>query len=434
MANKGMGNCCCGGCAEPPWDRENVIRHFIQPMQQFCCACIPKQICVTYLCGSGDYQVTSTAVIDLVRPCEPGDYKSVYRGEMPLNGRLVDIELAFQVDEYAQKCYFCLNSYALQITDDCLEITDEVRAILCPRIARCENEEPGYIEFSVYGECGLGPGVLRVSAASNTSIPPLPRPCDCPNPCEEYIPRCSTVCSGCSCICSSACITIVRGNEIYFNGPVGLCGTTYRTSTGFAISITADEYTNCCQLEITDLGPDITIHEPLSNVGPVPIGTAGNPCPSPTARWDFTDAYLPFPDNHVQVIFSCAPCGNCQGVVIRNCCPTVERLPTVLKATIEGGPNCCGTIELNLIYDTIEGAWIGEDGNAMCGHAIALRLSCGSSWTLGFTGSPCTPQVVSQYGTSGGCDPLDLEFRVPAQGIGCCSGFFSGTLIITITE
>jgi hypothetical protein len=430
--------CCCGGCSTPPWELAFAdVRQRIQPLQQYCCACIPLQLCVHYVCP--DDQVESFALFDAVIYCDAEGTEAVqYAGDIIIDGALTRLEFYFDADTEYGTCDFCLTSSDLGIYGECKEITDEVRAELCPRCTPCPDETD-ILAWDISTQCS-GTATISVRPAANTSLTPHPRCCNCPDPCDDepYLDlepypdeSCGGLCAGCGCICSRACITVVRNNQIFSDEVVDLCNWAYHTSGGIIISIVLNESTGCCELELTSAGA-IEPDAPLTNVT---IGGISNPCPNPVGRWEFNDAHLTSPDDQVVVIFECATCDGCPGVVTSTCCPgAAVRTSRVLSAEAVGSVGCCGTINLLLVFDEVEGAWIGSDENSMCGHAIGLRLNCGAdTWSLTFSGAPCN-EVTVEAEVGGTCDPLNLEFQVPLTGLSCCSGALSGTLVVTVTE
>lgn len=103
MAGKGAKNCCCDGCNGIPVNRQ-LPTGAIQPVQQYCCSCMPNYACVTISLDSGESEVKQFG-----RICSGG--KVGYGGTIRIAGNTVDIELYFDV--IYEECNFCLTSAAL---------------------------------------------------------------------------------------------------------------------------------------------------------------------------------------------------------------------------------------------------------------------------------------------------------------------------------
>jgi len=197
------------------------------------------------------------------------------------------------------------------------------------------------------------------------------------------------------------------------------------------VSLVAGEG-GCCELELTSVDGTTWSEAPPN----VPIGDLVNPCPRPTARWEFTDTSAPPAFQNTTVIFTCSGCNGCDEVIAQGCGCT-DSIPQVLTASVDGGVSCCGQFSVPLAYNQLEGGWVGESPSAMCGHAIKLKLTCsGSAFQLALIApgsGPCLGD--SDADSSPGCDPINLSFSLNANGVGCCGGGVGGGVLgVTVTE
>ena len=430
---KGVKNCCCGGCGNVPLQATaglpNTPRQYVDEVQQHCCACVPIQICVEYVCDAD--AAYSAALLDIER-CND-TLGTNWSGSIPIDGSLHDIEFTFQVT--AGVCYLTLNSTSLSITDMQVQMTADNRCILCQGCSPdnvCGKDH--YLEFDISTEdttCS-GDSFFRVRRAGNV---PIPRTDPCPecdeNPYHEVRP-CTQPCCSCKCICSQACITITDSSGATTetitvgNDPDGYYRWT--TSGGVEIALTSVDGTadGACQLELVSTG-NIT-NVTAGDDAAVAVGDTVNPCPNVNAQWSLQRSNAA-PDDFAFVNFTCATCtGDCNSQV-NTCCN--DNIPNVLTATVSG--SClASSFTLSLVWDGFLGAWVGYHPTLFAGHDIKLTLSCsGSTWTLQMTdSSPCVDDSTTATGT---CNPLSLSGTLTGSGIGCCDG--AGTTIsVTITE
>lgn len=433
MTGKGNKDCCCNGCYERPIDRALPVRA-IQPMQQNCCACIPKQVCVTLACYGATEGLGGTKLFTRDCTAVEGD-PTLWSGDFPFGGDIIDLEFRFKVVDGV--CYFCLTSSTLGIygetPDDCHVIDAEQRAtpnFFCQRLHI--NEQPA--EWTIANPlCASGSVVVSIGSADNTAIEGRRRCLDVyGNELEDSHPI-RNLCGGCGCICECACITVFGDDLTASSEVVCLDGTTsWLTTGGVEISMVANEETGCCELELTDVGN--TGMDPYSASGNVRVGGVDNQCPNPTADWSgFT------PDGKARFIqFQCASCnGECPEQ--QGCCD--ELVPHILTATIDADDcTCaCGDTSIKLVWDDDFNAWIGEQPEWFCGHEISMTLSCvgdGETWRLAMSAGPCIfPANVEAVGE---CSPLSVEFSITSSGgLGCCGlGDLGGSknFTVTITE
>lgn len=254
---------------------------------------------------------------------------------------------------------------------------------------------------------------------------------------SDETPHCGRLCDGCSCICDSACITVVVNDETHANNSITTeraifvkSDSSYTTASGFKIKIQANETTNECELALTEYGT----YTPTLAPDPVNISgtTDSTTCPNPSARWAFVDASDPLIG--VTVIFNCAMCRECDQIAEPQCCPEGDgTIPRALTATISTGALCCGDVTVGLVYDPVAVRWEGTSPDVWaadgpyCDRYINLKLSCGAggTWTLLFsTDSTCiyTDAVVG----TGTCTPVNLSFSFTATGPSCCHESTSG--------
>lgn len=326
----------------------------------------------------------------------------------------------------------------------CIEITEYDRDILCPQCEQC----PDIIDdLFVVMPLDVWPcfGHLRIRPANNVSFRRLP-PCDgCPRT-YDSCQNCREHCGGCGCICKCACITISRGGLLHTETVCIDDDFKYTTVgdgenfAGWVIGVNPNYENGCCELWLEATG-DAIIANPDNNFPlEVPIGRADllNPCPRPHGEWRFFEYGAEPGRDIVRVLFDCTDCGSGCFVNAGGCCDEqIPKLPRVVNADCSG---CCDDFSFPLIYDTIDGVWQGTSGPTdMCDHALTLRLSCNGSpdvtgWRLTLVGAgqsgPCIDVSVDSDVTSA-CDPLNLVFSVPANGIGCC-GLMGGTLSVNI--
>lgn len=414
MTSKGThsGKCCCGECAEVPLDTDELWRTFDR-LQQYCCACVPKKVCVTFV---SDYDgSTDTVVLELQQPCVDGsteEYHPMYSGTINTSVQSVDIEFSFRPDEYAETCHFCLKSEALGIEYDCLEVTGAVRNEICFSCGRlcCEDEggdglpDPYQeacenLEWNVpISDAAPGGGTIYLCPADYVRIPP----------CGKCVPHCV----GCGCICGVACITVIEGGIITLSEavPLDVCDWTYTTTNGIVIEIAPGDYDDCCYLDLKDLGESGLVFDEL----PSPVKISGS-CPDPTAEWMFISG-----QDDVQIEFECAVCDEC----ITPCpCPKLEFRETMLEICFVATGDITGT---GTLYNSGAPDVCGFEGfdsdfdleTYLCDELIRLQLTSGGdgdadSYRLsGELLGLCSDfeDIAPRLGST--CEPLSLVFDV----------------------
>lgn len=418
-----MSDCCCGGCSQTPRD-DSIEFGDLQPIQAWCCGCMPKQVCVTISNAQGDFY----GIVDILQPCvPPDDTKTVWRGEVGVESTLVDVDFSWEVED--ETCYLVFKSGALGETGtNRVEMDQPKRAILCPRCQGCPQDKlvPATVDFALAGGT-----TVKIRPASNTSLSHLERCCDCPDPCnppeeERGCPKCGN----CSCICSEACITVLIDGELDQQNVGPFCNNQYQAS---GMTITLVEVDGCCQLELTEATGYTWDMQPDN----VPIDDITNPCPRPVGMWAFYDAIK---DQTITVVFSCAGCGGCDTVLNTCGCPA----PLVLEAYIESGSQCCGTLSIPLVYSGPTTLWAGEVDDLWCGGNIRVEMGCdGDNWTVTVTASNCVDEegnlTASATHILENCSPFLVRFQVELfdeneVGPWCCIGRPGGTTLdITIS-
>lgn len=444
MAWKGSKDCCCDGCHSPPRNFQLGVRD-VQPQQQYCCACVPNQICVTVYCESTP-GISATVLLDK-RCTNDVDGPILYQGIVPFANEQIDLLFRFTVEN--EQCYFCLESAVLGLNGlapyDCHLIDAEQRArpsIFCQQLW-IDGLPATWTITGAYADpfCPGDNLIVSVTKANNT---PIIRSAYCKdeygNTVEDDHPI-RNLCGGCGCICTCACITVttIGGStlylsclpteeecrdptyaELYANDCISWAG------GGYTISL-SQAYDGCCELDLTEFNGN----SPSPLPEPVQIGPAANPCPNPAASWSFFD------DNNdpVTVRFDCASCSDCL-VTITECCN--GQLPRVLTATISGTSGLCTCFNgaISLVYDPVAEWWLGSA--TFCEKEVELTFFCsGYGWGLNFTSGACVVVPGTLNTVTSDCDPLNAAFSFQLSGIGCCGvGDLGGphNITITITE
>jgi hypothetical protein len=450
------GRCCCGACFQKP---KNEARHphALEPLRAYCCACVPKQICVSYE-PNDESKDGGAGIIDVLHPCDhPDDVQTVWRGSIAAAGSLIDIEVKFEVE--GDKCYLVLSSDFLGETGDNRVLLDEVnRGIFCPDCTPCPTQEdtPTTIEFpiEVSGSGTSNDIVIHVRPASNTPLHRHPVCCECPDPCYPETSDekdCIPPCEGCECICAEACLTVIVDGVTVVQSVAPLCNRRY-SGGGIIVEIPEEP---CCVLRLIE----VASHPWEGSITPddVPIGDdIVNPCPRPTATWSYSIFDDQGEEQNVLVVFSCSGCGGCDSTDAGCPCP-VPKVLTVSVSSTASGPGsgtgsggCCPFSDTAIVYAG-SGLWSGE-ADTWCGGPASFELTCsstgsGSGWNLLFTLNNCADSPgglieLEVEAHSVQCEPLRLEytFRVHDQntplGPFCCINgpAGGGTITIVITE
>jgi len=203
----GQGGCCCGSCMSPPGDTRIGAGSYenVRPVQQYCCRCIPKTICVAVTQAG----VTQTKVVP--RYCLDTTYIGdpiQYRTSAEIDGVLRTINIRLIVSGDPKQCYIGWDVVDRSLSGTIL-IDPEVPATTCNH-----NLEPKVC--SEFG--GTWTVVATVDNELNSDLTIIigePPTVEIANVFE---------CAGCNCICKCMCIsvwsqienliTIIGSNEI----------------------------------------------------------------------------------------------------------------------------------------------------------------------------------------------------------------------------
>ena len=432
MASKKGRNCCCGGCFTLP--RMNLATAALQPHQQWCCACIPLQICVLVEADDeyGNPEVLAVAQIgcwptptqpDSSTPNWPYDMIA-YDGSVFINGTAVDVRFWLKVrgEGSDRRCYLCLESealgYGVSDYDGCPEYCEQCLDVT-PSAEDCYEDRACYLgewEIDAYGIGDSARETVRIRTVPADNL--------------NLFDSCPVVdCGNCRCICRCACITVIRntvpnaqittsvicaeledvGDE-YTGEDRGYKRPVWEQSSGYIsrrVVLRPAEDGGCCVLRLE------------ASDAPYPPGdvaiTEFNSCPNPIAEWSYVDD----DDVTVQVVWECHECGEQCGGVVSNCCG--RRLSRVMVASVES--SCYGCEETEIPLLTNDGA-IWEGSGSFCDGPMELQLACGGTeceaFSLSGTGpNACTLTDVELVSCS--CNPFRLEFTAKLTGINCCN-------------
>jgi len=440
--------CCCGGCFEIPADRslvgaaqsggqepEGPVE--MQPIQQYCCKCIPKHLCVSYHCeASGE---GASVILEPDHSCPPDkerDWKTHYKGILPVSGVAADVRFDFEVED--GKCYISLSSDELGIYGKRVEMDAEKRCLLCATCERCDDVTVSAIEWDITSydpECSSD-GIIGIRPAAHTSIPRAPDCSGCDNPYHNIGP-CDNWCCGCHCICTCAEIAVIVNRSLLSQETACLGDSMERynewSAGGFTVALVPIGDDDICALDLIETG-ELQPENPLT-----PISVGGDPlqpCPTPSGRWEYSTPE----GDEVVVLFECESCfSESNKVLVSGCCD--DTYPLILVVSIASDDCLCGNgITFPLIYDKVSAIWTGssEGLDGFCENGIWMELGCSGDdkWELSLIVGDCDhDRVVEMTGT---CQPLSLIASVELLGLGCCDAdevtIGGGTIVITITE
>lgn len=183
-----MGGCCCGGCRTPPSDpREGAgaLQNVIE-VQQYCCRCIPKQVCISITEGS------TTSHVLVAKGCGSAAYEGdpiQYRALVTIGGDEVFINFRLKVID--EQCYIGWDIPDLDLSDQTLiDHTIPADEELCNYGMMSKQ----CAEFG--GEWTVEDPALTISISDTPTL-------DLKDLVE---------CAGCSCICKCLCISIYSRN------------------------------------------------------------------------------------------------------------------------------------------------------------------------------------------------------------------------------
>jgi hypothetical protein len=186
----GMGGCCCGGCRTPPSDARSSVgtTQSIIEIQQYCCRCIPKQVCISVTYND----VTSLALVP------KGCGSATYLGDPIQYTTLISIDgnshaLNFRLSVIDEQCYLMWDIPSLDLSSQTLiDQDDVVYSEACNHGMRAR----GCAEFG-----GTWTVVDPALIISISDVPSL----DLQDKIE---------CAGCKCLCDCLCISIGSRNAI----------------------------------------------------------------------------------------------------------------------------------------------------------------------------------------------------------------------------
>lgn len=180
----GQGGCCCGGCRTPPVDsREGIgsIQSVVQ-IQQYCCRCIPKNVCVSVI--SGD--TTTLVLVSRGCPTSPYDGDPIqYTTSVIVEDVSRTINFRFSVRD--ELCYLTWDIPALELFGE--KLIDHTEAAN-PELCKHGMNSKSCAEFGGEWE------VLDPPLSISISDPPT---LDLKDMVE---------CAGCGCICKCMCISV----------------------------------------------------------------------------------------------------------------------------------------------------------------------------------------------------------------------------------
>lgn len=186
----GAGGCCCGGCRAVPGDPRASVGGLqsIIAVQQYCCRCIPKQVCIQFEHGG----VTSQSLIP--KGCGDATYTGdpiQYRTSVTIDGESYSLNIRLRVID--EQCYLTWDIPDLDLYGQKLIDPDEPAD---PAKCNYGMRSKGCAEFG--GEWTvLDPAfVLTVSDTPTLDLKDM------------------VECGGCNCICKCMCISIYSRNAM----------------------------------------------------------------------------------------------------------------------------------------------------------------------------------------------------------------------------
>ena len=216
----GAGGCCCGGCKQSPGIRTAGEQQLIPAVQQYCCRCIPSQICLTVTQGSYD---TQTILVE--RICAPAEDDIQYTTTIDVSGveRVFNVRLLI-VDEL---CYISWDIPALSLSDTVLIDQNEA-----PTAYVCTHgmTQKKCVEFG--GEWTVVSPAMTITIEEPASL-------DLKGNVE---------CGGCNCHCDCLCMSIYSRNAT--TGVFTLVGT-----NEIVCSVKTQTYLDACGDPEFLLGP-----------------------------------------------------------------------------------------------------------------------------------------------------------------------------------
>lgn len=172
------GSCCCGGCWSPPHDSEAATSEIIA-VQQYCCKCIPRFLCVSILDSYGSSSFFFT------RTCSTGSGGAVqFVGNVAIDNQSASMTIGLEVVD--SLCYLKWNVSSLSLNGQSLiDHTQQASDYQC----KYGMKTKACVEFG--GEWDLGSGrTLTISIPNSLDIFNLIK------------------CAGCKCMCRCLCMSI----------------------------------------------------------------------------------------------------------------------------------------------------------------------------------------------------------------------------------
>ena len=185
----GQGGCCCGGCRTPPVDPRAGVgaMQTIIEAQQYCCRCIPKQVCIAVESYDGIFQYL------VPKGCGDATYEGdpiQYQTNIMIDGEEYRLNIRLSVID--EQCYITWDIPDLDLTGSRLIDPEEQSAEgVCRHgmTAKACSEFGG--EWSV-----LSPAfTLTISEPPSLSLKDL------------------VECAGCDCLCECLCVSVYSRNS-----------------------------------------------------------------------------------------------------------------------------------------------------------------------------------------------------------------------------
>ena len=427
MPRKGGKNCCCDACYHKPLGQYVPAGvDAIWLAQQYCCACVPNQLCVSITCAATGE--VSTTLLDA--ECKPSVEGELYKGTLPIQGAVVDVAFAFKI--VSGICYLTLKSTVLGYDGS----APGASAIVIDATARakpnwfCQSFSVDHTTGTKWSKNAMSCTTLTVQVSAPANDPINGR-----QPCLDAYglevmdtDPIKNICTGCGCICDCVCFILRYNGTVRqvaaCRGNADLLWTSVAPAIEMEIGANTD---GSCNLDLTQYG-GITLG---STSGPVNISSSDptNPCPRPHPKWSGFDnvgkAWF------IEAV--CQDCSGCANAPSQTCCN--EDLPRVITATIAGAGFCsCANGTVSLVWDDANAWWYGESAAECNGQTMKLTFACGGgTWGLTMDFTPCVVSVKTAGAQS--CLPLSSVWNFTLGGISCCgTGHAGGTMTVTVTE
>lgn len=185
----GQGGCCCGGCRTPPVDPRAGVGGLqrVIAAQQYCCRCIPKQVCITVESYFGISQyLVSKGCGDATYDGDPIQYQT----NIMIDGE--DYLLNIRLSVIDEQCYITWDIPDLDLTGSRLIDPEEQSA---EGVCRHGMTAKACSEFGGEWEVLSPAFTLTISDPPSLSLKDL------------------IECAGCDCLCECLCISIYSRNS-----------------------------------------------------------------------------------------------------------------------------------------------------------------------------------------------------------------------------